>query len=45
MYLPQKHYRNKNHSVLLGVLFLFFILSFPIFSLANNDEFITYKVT
>lgn len=45
MYLPQKYHRNKNHSVLLGVLLLFFILSFPIFSLADNYEFITYKVT
>ncbi|MHC2995569.1 MAG: LysM peptidoglycan-binding domain-containing protein [Candidatus Atribacteria bacterium] len=44
MYLPQKYHRNKNHSVLLGGLLLFFILSFPIFSLANNDEFINYKV-
>ena len=45
MYLPQKYHRNKNHSVLLGVLLLFFILSFPILSLADNDEFITHKVT
>ncbi len=45
MYLPQKYHRNKNHSVLLGVLLLFFILSFPIFSLADNDGFIIYKVT
>jgi len=45
MCLSQKYHRNKNYSLLLGALIIFFMLSLPIFSLADNDEFITYKVT
>jgi len=45
MYFPQKYYRDKNHSIFLGTLLLFFVLSLNISSLADNNGFITHQVT
>ena len=45
MNLIRKYNKDKNNSMVLLALLLFFIFSIPFHSLANNDEFISYKVT
>lgn len=45
MNLIRKYNKDKNNSVVLLALLLLFIFSIPFHSLANNDEFISYKVT
>jgi len=45
MNLIRKYNKDKNNSIVLLALLLFFIFSIPFYSLANNDEFISYKVT
>lgn len=46
MYLAKKDNRDKKNSIILVTLLLLFIFSIPFYSFAaNNDQFITYKVT
>jgi murein DD-endopeptidase MepM/ murein hydrolase activator NlpD len=45
MNLIRKYNKDKNNSIVLLALLLLFIFSIPFHSLANNDEFISYKVT
>lgn len=45
MYLAQKHNRNKKSSTILVTLLLLFFTSITFCSFADNNEFITYKVT
>jgi murein DD-endopeptidase MepM/ murein hydrolase activator NlpD len=45
MNLIRKYNKDKNNSLVLLALLLLFIFSIPFHSLANNDEFISYKVT
>jgi len=45
MNLIRKYNKDKNNSMVLLALLLFFIFSISFHSLANNDEFISYKVT
>jgi len=45
MYLTQKHNRDRKNSIILVTLLLLFIFSISFYSFADNDEFITHKVT
>lgn len=45
MNLIRKYNKDKNNSIILLALLLLFIFSIPFQSLANNDEFISCKVT
>jgi murein DD-endopeptidase MepM/ murein hydrolase activator NlpD len=45
MNLIRKYNKDKNNSIVLLALLLLFIFSIPFHSLANNNEFISYKVT
>jgi len=45
MYLAQKHNRDKKNSIIFLTLLLLFIFSVSFYSFADNDEFITHKVT
>ncbi len=45
MNLIRKYNKDKNNSIVLLALLLLFIFSIPFHSLADNDEFISYKVT
>ena len=44
MHLSNKFNNNKNNSMIIGLFLLLLILSPPISSLADNNEFINYKV-
>jgi len=45
MHLAQKHNRNKKDFIILVTLVLLFIFSISFYSFADNDGFITHKVT
>jgi murein DD-endopeptidase MepM/ murein hydrolase activator NlpD len=45
MNLIRKYNKDKNNSIVLLALLLLFIFSISFHSLANNNEFISYKVT
>jgi murein DD-endopeptidase MepM/ murein hydrolase activator NlpD len=45
MNLIRKYNKDKNNSIVLLTLLLLSIFSIPFHSLANNNEFISYKVT